>query len=964
MATLARLQIFRPIQLLNDKAIKKSIIETHPDGMTSEWYSEVLFLCKSKDVKSLNAASVNYLMGKDSIYSISQLDKTFVDFHTKVKDKTILDPEVYIEWEKSMQSRVKGNQDYLKNIQGEFVRLADTSLALAISKNLGHKENLDYPSLLKSFHIFLKLFSDNKEKRSLDLKSTLDKFVVLPSCFFKLNKCTKKLEKFEIDKPFGHLQFGTISDDRSSKILPDVPTDNNNPSDNNPKDDCECKGCECDDCCQEQNPCCANLTPFISDLMIVKEELDCYEAKHLAYIETIMLGETRERKHRFLTKTEDYSETETTVTKSEEKDHQVSERFNLQTEIDKTIESDLSIDAGVTANAYGPGYNVTATLDVSSQVSKSESQRIAREQSVDITNRSVKKIEESVRELRSQRKINEIEEKNKHKFKNTTEDGGQKHINGMYQFVNMVSKGQVMNYGKRLMFEFVLPEPLELYKNIIKRSLNSQEIEKPKELVISPTDISDDPNNNNYFMKLVKNYNLESFEIPPEKQKIITFAINNDTLLSNADPAGSQLITIGTVPEGYITKQITTNFWVSEFPDADGSAEAMLFIAQGNIASGYQDSFQPSITEGETITGVLRFVYTCAVSGSGYVLCERLESLYKKWQLNIFNLIQDKYLNEVQIYETELAKYNAIKDLKPNFGRNPFLNREIERTELKRMAISYISCQFYDQFNAMKGKVEPCGFPEMDLEQAEKDGKYIQFFEQLFDWNLMTYLFYPYFWGRKCTWAEKTQIDSGDALFDKALMAGGARVQVPVKLGHEKLAIHWSTFGEIWNGSDEVPTPNSPYYISMAQEIKEQKGIFYQDREGVIQVNVNSTDIVLSNSSYYWDFDNNTVDEDKIELDINREIIIDCETYKIISITEDVSVAGHVQWLISIDKVFEATYQGQTVYNGPWSTGAVFVGAPFKIVLPTNLVYLKNKKVNGEYVTEDCLPCFPQAKCE
>ena len=42
------------------------------------------------------------------------------------------------------------------------------------------------------------------------------------------------------------------------------------------------------------------------------------------------------------------------------------------------------------------------------------------------------------------------------------------------------------------------------------------------------------------------------------------------------------------------------------------------------------------------------------------------------------------------------------------------------------MAISYISCQFYDQFTAMKRNVKPCGYPQMDLEQAEKDGKFIQ----------------------------------------------------------------------------------------------------------------------------------------------------------------------------------------------------------------------------------------------
>ena len=736
----------------------------------------------------------------------------------------------------------------------------------------------------------------------------------------------------------------------------------------NKENECEC---DCDKFCKSQNPCCATIKPFVTDLMVVREELHCYKAKHLAYVETIMLGEKRERVHRHLERTEDYSENEKTLSKSEEKDHQVSERFSLQTESEKTIESDLSTDAGVTANAWGTGYSVNTSLDVSSQNSKSESQRVAREQAVDITERTVRKIQETVRELTTKKKIVETEETNSHTFKNNT-DTSKKHINGMYQFINAEYKGQVMNYGKRLMFEFILPEPLQLYKELMNKQIDPFGIEKPKKPTVLPTDISDDSAVNTYFIKLLneQDASFDNLNLPLENQISISNQFkyeknNKESEASSTTPANSYEI-----KEGYkaIRAEVTGGItWAGFSKDEFGqNADQRVTVSVGQQYFNFGNSDNPDSfhshnnLNGETESVPVAINCRGAISYgiTVEIICQRTDLAYKKWQLAVYNALMLAYEEKLNKYEAELARYNAAKEQKTKFGRNPFLNREIERTELKRMAISYISCQFYDQFTAMKRNVKPCGYPQMDLEQAQKDGSFIQFFEQLFDWNLMTYLFYPYFWGQKCEWANKIQEDSGDPLFDKALMAGAGRVQVPVKSGNESLAMHWITFGEIWQGTGQPPVPGSPYYISMMQEIKEQKGIFYSDREGVLKV-VNGQDTVdLTNSSFYWNFTINSIDQLKIDNDIDREIILDCVTYRIVSITQGGSFTD--QWTIKLERVYEGLDQS----NLKWSTGALFVGAEFLITVPTNLVYLKNKKVDGDYITEDCLPCFPQPKCE
>ena len=69
------------------------------------------------------------------------------------------------------------------------------------------------------------------------------------------------------------------------------------------------------------------------------------------------------------------------------------------------------------------------------------------------------------------------------------------------------------------------------------------------------------------------------------------------------------------------------------------------------------------------------------------------------------------------------------------------------------------------------------GLHHVDL---ERDAPVVQFFEQVFEWEYVTYLFYHSMWARKCKWPELISEDSGDPLFDKFLTSGAARVQAQV----------------------------------------------------------------------------------------------------------------------------------------------------------------------------------------
>ena len=85
----------------------------------------------------------------------------------------------------------------------------------------------------------------------------------------------------------------------------------------------------------------------------------------------------------------------------------------------------------------------------------------------------------------------------------------------------------------------------------------------------------------------------------------------------------------------------------------------------------------------------------------------------------------------------------------------------------------------------------------------------------------MTYLFYPYYWGRKVNWPKRSLLQDVDPQFAEFLKAGSARVVVPVRPGFESALAHFMDTGEIWEGADP-PTLTSPLYVSIIDEIKER----------------------------------------------------------------------------------------------------------------------------------------------
>ncbi len=552
----------------------------------------------------------------------------------------------------------------------------------------------------------------------------------------------------------------------------------------------------------------------VADLLMVRQQLVGYERADVAHIENVLKGEGKEREHTTRRETEQLTFVETEISTSEERELETTDRFEMTRESNQTIKEDASLKAGLTVSGkYGPTVEFTASAEGSMSRSKEESTKSASSFSQDVTQRSSNKISERVLERSSLRVTNEVTEKNVHKLDNV---GGAGHISGVYQWVNKVYRAQMFNYGLRTMFDFMVPEPAAfLIKAMRMAHESSVELEKPEEFTLTPQEISEV----NYG-DWVAAYSATDVDPPPEMYKIkaVDFKATDEqppTMLSHS----GQIV----IDDGYeaITAYIGTLvfFWADNWK---------LFAVVGNNFLDVSMKADKTYRAIHTVSmsnesGSVPFaLITNRVASLGFsieVKCKRSDRALAKWRAETHAKLTSAYRARLSEYEEKLASIEMQAGVAIR-GANPALNLERMKDELKKDCISIITDQHYDLFNAIHA-APSTGLPQINVSEAAKEGAYVRFFEQAFEWEHLTWVTYPYFWGRKSQWDERVAYDDPDPLFTQFLKAGYCRVCVPARLGFEGAIDHFVTYGELWEGGP-LPTISSPLYLPIADEIAER----------------------------------------------------------------------------------------------------------------------------------------------
>ncbi|MET0736224.1 MAG: hypothetical protein ABWY55_11375, partial [Microbacterium sp.] len=622
--------------------------------------------------------------------------------------------------------------------------------------------------------------------------------------------------------------------------------------------------------------------------------------------------------------------------------------------------------------------DIEAHGNYASSTSTTESRDSASTYARDVVSRSLQKIRERVLTRRSRTDITEVEVVNEHEFDNTDGTG---HVRGVYRWVDKFYEAQIVNYGKRTMLEFMVPDPAAFTRFAAEnRPALANAVEKPDEPgfcrdgvfhPLTPGDLTAE----NYLF-FVGKYRVGDAVAPLPRYARASDAMKFKVDITDGNPLTFAELNDGfKVPDGYTPRSVaytiaggnshsatTKNddhddiilavvtvgrtrvfrFYKSEIGEAGGE-DVWEDLTQtiewdggalspreqqfgGYVVGGLAGSIvldpvgtNPGDTDAVKVSLTGHTTLSMSVSIHYTVLCERTEAKFRQWQVDTFTAIQTAYLGMKQEYEASLQAQESV-GLTTIQGRNPLLNRELEKRELKKSAISLLTGQQYESFNAM-GYDHVTGMPQIDLADAAAEGRFVRFFEQALEWRHITYLFYPYFWADKRGWTRAVSVQDADPLFEQFLQAGFARVWVPVRPGFEPLITNYiQTGGEPWTEKDaplvEEEGAEAPF-LSIIEEMKDLLGADFESRPGTLRLRHDDADVQGSGTDLVGD-------------DVDREILIQLQPYRI----AEVDVAAQTLRLAD-------PYEGEDEDAARFGVGVKFVGEPWLVQVPTTLVHLQ-----------------------
>lgn len=485
----------------------------------------------------------------------------------------------------------------------------------------------------------------------------------------------------------------------------------------------------------------------------------------------------------------------------------------------------FSNGASKTFFEIGAGYaNNTAQHD-------STMQAVAKSQ--EITERAMERVLTKINKERVQKIIKEYTETNVHEFDNrgkvtdtNNPDAAQpKHITGVYRWVDKKMKNQIYNYGKRTMFEFMIPEPARLHNlatvssivATLKEPVDPRKAPSPKAMPDSKSATKD---------LLTYWAGIYGVKLTDIKEKDVHIESIHDEFHDSGNCSVQQR-NFG-IPANYVCKSVEVSY------SATRSKSSRKLEITGDFTNGI-GFFKTQPTE-TFFLGGFNLSGNWVFKNSGYNIgivdislrlnLEIQPALFEAWKQENFDAIIKAY---DAAYADFLAKQKELEDAakeeeESNKEKLGNFYRETESVILKHNCIAYL---LQDYLNTLGQEFttgdQMSNFQVILGEKLEQYADLAKFMEQAFEWSIMDYTFYPYYWGDRKKWQNMYLSQSTDPLFRSFLQSGMARVIVTVKPGFEDAVQFFMTTGRIWNGG-EVPVIGDPMYMSIVDEMRQPSG--------------------------------------------------------------------------------------------------------------------------------------------
>jgi hypothetical protein len=582
--------------------------------------------------------------------------------------------------------------------------------------------------------------------------------------------------------------------------------------------------------------------PGFADLYITREEWDHYEAAEIASIENILGGELKRHVHVLVNQAETATTTDTSKTTTQSQDVTTTDQTQLQQQSSADVSLAVHVDGSVTASgSYGP-VSVTAHVGGSLDYSNKTSNSKATAQSHETVARAVNSVVQSTRLIRSVSTLSRDVNKDIHEFDNrkNTEP-----TVGVYRWVDQIQNVELDKYPHRFLMEFEIPEP-----GAWTRWLHLNDASKGMINSLPPPFLNDqnmplqasDLTAANY-LKFAARYSAVGVSAPPAstfvsatlKKDMPSDEYNTAKPDWRNEPVMVFSDATAAVPGGYIANQWTASVlawaWGGDAPMFDiavgsGSHVQLTTAPGGSFEQTTSGLVGPTAGSGITTGSLPIAIMTLNVWGftaNVTVQCDPLPETLAAWQNSTFDQISGAYLTQLQNYNNEKAGLDVhVTNLAD--AQSPEQNAKTILQELKRQVIEMLTGVTFSGRGAISwdtGPTNPAP-PKNDLADAQRFAPEIQFLEQAFEWETLSYFCYPYYWADASRWSDLAVIQGSDQNFTDFLRAGSARVVLAARPGFEDQVNLYTALGILWGGGS-APAPGDADYLSIADEIKVQQ---------------------------------------------------------------------------------------------------------------------------------------------
>jgi len=608
----------------------------------------------------------------------------------------------------------------------------------------------------------------------------------------------------------------------------------------------------------------------VADMHVVRSEWRGYLPGEIAMIRNVMAGETYQEKDKKLAETENISlseiSTSTSQQRQDENQNESDMSRDLQTQLSLAVRG--QVQAEYEQNMPGSRYSVNAGAEASVQLGRSDrvASRIARK----AVAKAVSTIESQTKESRQRRELVRTENTRNHAF--TSDDQNR---SGIYRWVDRVDRYQVFTYPDRLQLEFELPEPAEYVRWRTAAKTQANEAKAPPPWNVTKEMLTPDG-----VLALASTYRASSLPVLPDAEVSVVLA--KTAVASNLpDTAGPEWIppTVDisvevAVPVGYaahaveysgfatplhgkwMRQSVVTNNYASGEVDGFHGIVANVYVGSSN--AGYKQLIEEQAVQmrgssqeppryGQAMLNITTDAMaavnvalsppaidklTLSAQATGChsfgmtftVKCQRTTEAFETWQHAVYDALFSAWNDWNQAWQNAQERRALVSGL-PVGESSPGRNLQTVRDELKRQVIAWLlnESPFSGRDGLKTAAADGNGgfrWRETDFEKARADAPTIQFFEQVFEWGNMAYVFYPYYWAGRDNWDELSNLEGVDPEFERFLKAGSCRVVVPARPGMEAAVHHWLLYQEPFLGRP-MPLPGEPLFISVAAEVRD-----------------------------------------------------------------------------------------------------------------------------------------------